>query len=322
MTVAKDRLGLLFVLVGPGGVGKNTLMKGVLSRISSLKQLPTATTRPARENEQHGREHMFLSHGEFQQLIDDQALIEYQEVSPGHFYGVPRQTVEDAISEQRDLIADIEIYGAEILRHEFTQSTVLVYVVPPSLDQLIDQMRNRGSTEDLIASRMRRAEIELKFAPLCDYVIVNDDLERAGEEMYEIVRSEQAGEATRGRQPRIVVSYRAHILPMSGDKVLAYENGQPGLYAPVPEGTHPDALALRVLENMFDIEGDAALLSYGSDNPLAPDPIGIDYRPDRPTYELTYYYSYPIPPETELPEGYHWLEREAIALAGDSGALT
>ncbi len=118
-----EHWGLLFVIVGPAGVGKNALMNSVLDRVSDLRQLPTATTRGIRPDEQAGREHLFVSVGEFQRMIADNELLENQEVH-GNFYGVPRLTVEQAIAQEHDLIADIDVLGATALHNNFPDHTV------------------------------------------------------------------------------------------------------------------------------------------------------------------------------------------------------
>src|SRR5579859_8078683 len=109
--------GLLIVLVGPTGAGKNTLMQRAIEALPPLRQMPTMTTRPPREGEQHGREHWFVSTEEFQRLLATNALLEHQEVLPGRFYGVPRQPLDEALTHHREwLIADIDVKGAASLR--------------------------------------------------------------------------------------------------------------------------------------------------------------------------------------------------------------
>ena len=91
--------GLFFVFVGPGGTGKNTLMSIIMERHSNIKQLATATTRAMRPNEQHGRERIFVSLKRFREMIAQDELLEYQEVTPGKFYGIPRASVEDVLND-------------------------------------------------------------------------------------------------------------------------------------------------------------------------------------------------------------------------------
>lgn len=196
MTGQSRDSGLLFVLVGPGGAGKNALMRAVMPRIDNMRQLATATTRKKRDHETDGREHLFLSLEQFQAMINNHALLEYQEVTPGKFYGIPRQSVEDQLNAGLDLIADIEVLGARILRETYPTETILVFITVPGdteeeiLNTLQDRMRtpDRNEDEKLIQQRLERArELELPFASQCDYVIVNDELERASGELYEII---------------------------------------------------------------------------------------------------------------------------------------
>lgn len=187
-----SREGILFILVGPSGAGKNTLMKRVQEQIPDLPQLATATTRPKRPAEQDGREHMFVSRDEFQHLIDTDALIEYTPVHSGNLYGTPRATVEGAIASGHDLIADIEFLGAGQVHAGYPQHTVLIFVTPSSLDLLTDRIRQRGNiTAADLAHRLARVRFEMTFAPTCDYVIVNDLLEPAVEHLRQIILSER-----------------------------------------------------------------------------------------------------------------------------------
>lgn len=194
MTDTQHSKGLVFTLVGPGGAGKNALMKGVLKRLDDLKQLATATTRPAREEELHGREHLFVSKDEFERMIAEGELLEWQEVTADKFYGIPR-SIKNSIDAGQDLIADIEVRGARILREAFPDAVRLIFITVPGdtdeerLAELEQRMLKRDeNTPDDIAARMKRArELELPFAPECDEIIINDDLERAGQELYELI---------------------------------------------------------------------------------------------------------------------------------------
>lgn len=188
--------GLLFMLVGPAGAGKNAIMNEVLRQLPDLRQLPTATTRPMRDTEQQGREHLFVSDAEFHQMDDRHELIEWQKVH-NHLYGTPRRTIEHAMHEGRDLIADIEVLGANILHHEYPRNTVLVFVQPPSVDDLIKRMSIRGETQAEIDTRLKRVEMEMQFAPQCDYLITNyqNQLDESSAILYGIVLAERSKRA-------------------------------------------------------------------------------------------------------------------------------
>lgn len=179
--------GRIFALVGPGGAGKNTLMKMVLPRIPRLSQLATATTRAIRAGEQDGREHLFVDSDTFNRWIAEDRLVEWQEVHPGKFYGVPRAPLESAFAEGRDLIADIEIDGAQSILEAYPDNTTLIFIAAPSLEALEKRMRDRGETEEGVQIRMARAEREMAYAENCTVYIVNDDQERAAEELAQAI---------------------------------------------------------------------------------------------------------------------------------------
>lgn len=191
MTVSTKYPGLVFTLVGPGGAGKNALMNAVLGRISTLRQLPTATTRPIRPTETDGREHLFVTQEEFHRMAREGELLEWQEVHPGRFYGIPRQIVENALHTGEHRIADIEIVGAEILRRTYPDNIILIFIAPPSLEILEERMRARGEKEEEIIKRMNRAPTEMAFREHCDHVIVNDEMDSAVDQLYEIILKER-----------------------------------------------------------------------------------------------------------------------------------
>ena len=138
--------GLLFVLAGPTGAGKNTLMNAVLEANLDLSQLPTATTRGIRPTEQQGREHLFVSHAEFERMITDHELLEWQKVHT-NLYGVPKQTMEDSLAQSLDRIMDVDVLGALTLFRLYPRNIVLIFIQPGGV----------GSVEDIIAQSRRIA---------------------------------------------------------------------------------------------------------------------------------------------------------------------
>ncbi|MEP7289813.1 MAG: guanylate kinase [Chloroflexota bacterium] len=182
--------GVLIVLVGPAGVGKNTIMKQVMEKLP-VRQMPTVTTRPMRPNEEEGREHYFVSLDEFRQKIADKSLVEWQEVYPGTYYGTPHYQMQAALDSGENLVADIEVLGATELKKAFPNNVVLIFIAPPDLNDLDRRLRTRGHmSEDEIAERLKRANFELKFAEKSDYRVVNDDLESSVQKVTEIINQE------------------------------------------------------------------------------------------------------------------------------------
>jgi guanylate kinase len=281
----QERLGILFILVGPGGVGKNSLMGEALKQIPSLKQLPTATTRSPRGNEVHGVQHLFISLDEFRQMIANDELLEHQEVHPGKFYGVPRSTVENAIYQHQDLIADIDFKGATILRSIYPAHTLAIFVAPPSLDSLETRLRDRQDDETDIQNRLNRMADEMLYAPTCDYVIVNDSFEQASDELTAILRSTHQG------QPPFSAPYAVEFwveVYLMRDGALLSSEGQP--LRRLLKRTEPSEGALALLKDQFSADIDKAKLRYASPNAQ----LKVDFEIDNDRYHVVYRYTYEV----------------------------
>jgi len=191
--------GVIFVMIGPGGAGKNAIMRAIIAGSRSIRQLPTATTRPMRPDEKQGREHHFVSRVIFRHMLRDGQLLEHQEVTPGKYYGIPRQLVIDCLQAGKARIADIEVLGAQKLATAFPQNVVQIFVTVPGakidaqLNVLEERMRLRADTITDIDSRLQRAkEIELPYQSRCDHIVVNDRLSSAIEATRQIIEAEMA----------------------------------------------------------------------------------------------------------------------------------
>ena len=197
MALAEKLPGIIFVIIGPGGAGKNAIMKAVIAAIPALRQLATATTRPMRADEMQGREHLFVSSQRFQEMIIRNELLEHQEVTPGKFYGIPRHTVLEVLTAGAARIADIEVLGAIELAAAYPQNVVQVFVTVPGDDiaqqlaLLEARMRSRADEATDIEQRLKRARtLELPYQTRCDHIVVNDDLAQAIEATAAIIRRE------------------------------------------------------------------------------------------------------------------------------------
>lgn len=311
MTTPQRRLGLVFVLVGPPGAGKNALMNAVLPRIPNLKQFPTATTRPIRPTEQQGREHLFVTHPEFQDLIDSHALIEHQTVH-GELYGMPRATVEAAISDERDLIADIEVLGATYLRSLYPDNAVLIFIQPPSLQDLKDRMQTRGETPEEIAKRLRRVDMEMQYAPLCDYLITNARLEEASEILYAIVLAERSRRdllnlRVERHLPRHKFTYSAAVIPVCGQDVLCRDGNPPVPTAQITHGEAPHDAALRALHQELDLLPKADLLAQGQLTQPFILPAALTSVEQAHYEQLIFVFLYRLPERIPPPADWRWM---------------
>jgi len=216
MTGDTPRRGLIFVLVGPTAVGKNAIMQEALQQVSNLKQLPTATTREMRQTEAEGREHFFQTEDSFVRLIKENALLEWQWIH-GHRYGMLRRTVEDAVASDIDHVADIDVLGASILRHRYPENSVLVFISPPDAHVLEKRIRDRREeSEKEIAKRLQRVPFEMKFAAMCDYLIVNDSLEQAVDEFIGIIRAERSRRNAHSTRITALFCHNSRMLVRAG----------------------------------------------------------------------------------------------------------
>ena len=181
--------GVLVVVSGFSGSGKGTIMKRLLEKYDNYGLSISATTRQPREGETHGKEYFFQTTEEFEEMIKQGQLIEYAQYV-GNYYGTPKAYVEEQRNRGKDVILEIEIQGAMKIKEQYPD-TVLLFVTPPSAEDLKRRLVGRGTeTEVVIESRLVRAVQESEGMELYDYLIVNDDLETCVDEVHAIIQSE------------------------------------------------------------------------------------------------------------------------------------
>lgn len=176
----------LFVISGPSGAGKGTIVRGVLRRKPDLELSISCTTRPIRPTERDGIDYRFISRRDFLAMRDRGEFLESAEVY-GNAYGTPRGPIDAALAASHSVIAEIDVQGAAAMKRALPES-ILIFIEAPSLDDLFLRLRGRG-TEDAVAlsKRLRAAYEEVKSKGLYDHIVVNDEVGRATDEVVRIL---------------------------------------------------------------------------------------------------------------------------------------
>lgn len=191
-----ERKGKTFIVSGPSGVGKSTVLHALFEGRDDLYFSVSATTRAPREGEVDGKDYHFISAERFHTLIEEDAFLEYAEYV-GNFYGTPKKFVDEAMDAGKDVILDIEIQGAEQVCTKRPE-TVRIFIAPPSWTELERRLTARGTdTPEKIQKRLLRAKVELKQADSYDYFVINDTVEEAVEELRAIMTAEHCKPAER-----------------------------------------------------------------------------------------------------------------------------
>lgn len=182
--------GNLFVLTGPSGVGKNTIICRVLDEAGGIVESVSVTTRKQREGERDGVDYFFTDRESFEKMRTKNHFIESAEFA-GNYYGTPRNWVENRLTEGLDVVLVIEVQGAKQVMKQFPQA-ILVFLAPPSMDVLEKRLRTRATEpEDVIAMRLDKAGQELKERDFFHYEVVNDDMDQAVNNVLSIVYAER-----------------------------------------------------------------------------------------------------------------------------------
>ncbi|SIQ51979.1 guanylate kinase [Rhizobium sp. RU33A] len=185
------RRGLMLVISSPSGAGKSTIARTLMDRDQQISLSVSVTTRQRRQSEIEGVHYHFVSQREFERLRDSDSLLEWAQVH-GNYYGTPREAVETAMGEGRDMLFDIDWQGAQQLQEKMSADVVSIFILPPTMAELQSRLHRRAEdTEEVIQTRLNNSRSEIKHWREYDYVIVNDDLNSAFDAVQSIVKAER-----------------------------------------------------------------------------------------------------------------------------------
>ena len=207
--------GVLTVVSGFSGAGKGTVMKRLIQKYDDYALSISVTTRKPREGERDGIEYFFKTKEEVETMIKNDEFLEYARYVD-NYYGTPRFYVEEMLAKGKNVILEIEIQGAMQIKAKNSEA-VLVFVTPPSFEELRNRLVGRGTeTADVIESRLRRASEEAEGRSSYDYILVNDQVEDCVDRLHQIILSERA-KAQRNEEFINTIRQEARIF-MKGDK--------------------------------------------------------------------------------------------------------
>ncbi len=172
--------GKMIIFSGPSGSGKSTIASHFLEKYDGFSFSVSACTREQRKGEIDGAHYYFLNVSEFKERIKNKEFVEYEEVYPGKYYGTMRSEVERIWKNQKHILFDIDVYGAMSIKRKFPVQSLSILVAPPSMAVLRERLVKRSTeSEETLLTRLAKAEKELDFKEKFDYLLLNDDLNRA-----------------------------------------------------------------------------------------------------------------------------------------------
>ena len=186
-----QRRGLMFILSSPSGAGKTTIARRLLAEDGDIAMSVSVTTRPIRPGEVDGRDYHFVSRGEFDRMVAEEAFLEWAEVF-GQCYGSPKAQIKQGLKDGQDFLFDIDWQGTQQLYQKMEVDVVRVFLLPPSITELERRLRARATDSgDVIADRMARARAEISHWDGYDYVVVNEDIDACFAKVHGILQSER-----------------------------------------------------------------------------------------------------------------------------------
>jgi len=181
---------MLYVIAAPSGAGKTTIVKEILRKNPDLIFSVSATTRKKRKTEENGEDYFFFTKDEFIKKIENNELVEYEILFNDEYYGTLKSFVEDNLTNDKSLIFDIDVKGALAIKKIYAEKAKLIFVMPPDIETLKERLRKRATeSPEQIQERIKRVDLEIGKANDFDYIVVNDNLDRAVSEVQNIIRN-------------------------------------------------------------------------------------------------------------------------------------
>ncbi len=185
--MGKTQTGKIIVIVAPSGTGKSTLIQRLKAAFPMIDESVSDTTRPIRPGEEHGKNYFYISKAEFESKIKADRYLEWANVH-GNYYGTSVDFVEQGLAEGKVLLFDLDVQGCDSVRLRFPEAKI-VFIEPPSLEELEKRLRGRGTeSEDIIRLRINNAKKELERKSDYDYLVLNDDIDKAYERLYKVFK--------------------------------------------------------------------------------------------------------------------------------------
>ena len=179
---------MLYVIAAPSGAGKTTIVKEILRTNPELVFSVSATTRYRRENETDGKDYFFFSKEDFRKMIENNKLVEYETLFNGDYYGTLRSFVNENLEKSRSVIFDIDVNGALNIKKIYGERAKLIFIMPPDIETLKERLKKRATeSPEQIAERIKRVDLEIGKKNDFDYIVVNENLDKAVTEVQNII---------------------------------------------------------------------------------------------------------------------------------------